>query len=96
MPKTKRAAKPAPILEWDAEKNIDEPGGFTNQTRADHAATAIRCYVEAIGDRPLDNHFDTVDAIADLISDLCHMAASIGVDPHELTERALSRFTEER
>ena len=67
-----------------------------NATRADWAHDALRAFAERSGDliRLIDPD-DEQDAIADLICDLLHHAASKGYEPIELAKRGVGMWSAE-
>lgn len=74
---------------WNPD-GTDE-GGVSNDERAVDASIALDAYLEQKGGRD-DDYSD----IQDLVSDLCHLAASKHHDPEELCRMALDRFNEEK
>lgn len=71
--------------------NGKDEGGTINQDRATDASMALDTYLEQKGGSD-DDYSD----IQDLVSDLCHLAASKHHDPEELCRTALDRFNEEK
>jgi hypothetical protein len=69
-----------------------DEGGTSNQKRATDASIALDAHRKLKGGGSDDDFSD----IQDLVSDLCHLAASKHHDPEELCCWALDRFNEEK
>lgn len=63
--------------------------GKTNNDRAELAKQSVSAFIQLSGNTYPDDEADTVvDAMADLITDLLHMAGKMGVAPEDMIDRA--------
>lgn len=84
-----------PIKNWKARKRVDGKGTPNNKERAYSAEKVLLYYDEAKEDSRED--FGSSDSVLiDLLSDLCHYAASQGIEPERILRMASYNFEDER
>lgn len=80
-------------FKFNPDKNIDGPGGISNDTRADWAEIGVAAFREQCShnDDPLgDEH------IQDLICDLGHLADREGLNFEQLVQNGVRTWQDER
>lgn len=81
------------LKNWKPSKRVDGKEGRSNQDRADMAYEAMQHYLKMKGEY---HRQDDPGDVTDLMADLLHYAASIGMQPVQQTETALIHFESER
>ena len=82
------------LKNWKASKRIDGEFCRSNQERANAAKVGLHSYALEKEGRP--RYDDLRSMLIDLQSDLCHLAASQGIDPEEIISSAHMNFESER
>lgn len=79
---------------WNPRRRIDGTGTRRNADRADAGLTAVSAYART---KPDLNRYDSdSDLLTDLLADLYHYAASIGIDIRNNIKSAEFHFESER